>query len=223
MLSAGKQQHSLFGKKNQVIQDIDHFFDLVSDSSDLFGKLLKVYLRNGKPTDEYEVCLQQLCELETQADSLRRGIKTFLYEKTLIPDFRRDVLRMLEEIDDLIGAQQALAFALETETPYFPKEMHEGLLDLQSIASRCVDHLLLAARAFFRDIHAVKDHSHKVIFFESEADLECTRMKRMAFSSDLELAQKTHIRYFVDRIDGVANMAEDIADSLTIYAIKRAM
>ncbi len=218
-----KKHLSLLGKNFKIRDDIDQFFDLVSDSPDLFGKLLKVYLRNGKPTEEFEACLKQLNELETHADNLRRGITTFLYEKTLIPDFRGDVLSMLNGIDDIIGVQQALAWAIDTEKPYFPEEMHEGLLDLQMIATRCIEHLLLAARAFFRDIHSVKDHCHKVIFYEGEADLECTRLKRKAFDSDLKLSEKIHMRYFIDRIDGVANLAEDIADSLSIYAIKRAM
>ena len=30
-----------------------------------------------------------------------------------------------------------------------------------------------------------------------------------------------HIRYFVERIDDIANKAEDLADTLLIYTIKR--
>ncbi|GAL09123.1 phosphate transport regulator [Vibrio astriarenae] len=74
-----------------------------------------------------------------------------------------------------------------------------------------------------RDQNQVRDHAHKVIFVESEADRISTRMKQKVFSSELELAQKIHIRYFIERIDNVANSAEDIADSLVIYAIKRSL
>jgi uncharacterized protein Yka (UPF0111/DUF47 family) len=37
----------------------------------------------------------------------------------------------------------------------------------------------------------------------------------------MELALKLHLREFVDRIDSIADHAEDVADRLTIYAIKR--
>ena len=46
-------------------------------------------------------------------------------------------------------------------------------------------------------------------------------MRRIFASSELDLAQKMHLRYFVERIDEIANVAEDLSDSLTIYAIKR--
>ena len=218
-----RDKASLLGNSRKIAHAIDDFFDHVSDASDIFARLLDVYLREGKPSEEFEQNLEKLNKIENQADSLRRGITTYLYEKTLIPDFRSDVLSMLDNIDDLIGVQQSLAFAMATETPEFPELLHSDLKDLQRIVVVCTEHLLLAARAFFRDIRSVRDHCHKVIFYESEADIQSTKLKQLVFQMDLDLAHKVHMRYFIDRIDGVANLAEDIADSLTIYAIKRAM
>jgi len=48
-----------------------------------------------------------------------------------------------------------------------------------------------------------------------------TNLKTAIFDSDLELAEKLHLREFVEQIDEVADMAEDVADRLAIYAIKR--
>ena len=218
-----KKHLSPLGNSRKVQHDIDHFLDLISDATDTFEILLKIYLREGKPTEEFENTLHELNRIETEADRLRRSIQSFLYEKTLIPDFRSDVLSLLEESDNLINAQLSLAFSFSFEAPYIPESMHGGMLELHHMSTRCIDHLLQGARAFFRDIKAVRDHTHKVIFYESRADIESTKLKRLAFATDLDLSQKVHLRYFVDRMDGVANLAEDIADSLTIYAIKRAM
>ena len=55
----------------------------------------------------------------------------------------------------------------------------------------------------------------------SSADKISTKLKRAVFASDLDLAHKTQLRYFVERIDELANEAEDIADYLAIYTIKR--
>ena len=214
---------SLLGSNRKLKHDIDDFFDMVGDSTDLFGILLKSYLREGKPTDVFFESLEALKLLEVRADTLRRGIKSKLYEKTLIPDFRRDVLVMLDGIDDLINTQESLGYGLSVERPYFPDELHVGLISLQEHVSSCVNYVVKAARAFFRDIDAVRDHCHKVIFFESEADKQAARLHAMAFQHDLPLSQKIHIRDFVRYIDGVADLAEDISESVTIYAIKRAM
>ena len=59
------------------------------------------------------------------------------------------------------------------------------------------------------------------MFFEKEADKVSTKLKKAIFGSALDLSQKRHLRYFVDHIDNVANWAEDVADRLAIYSIKR--
>ena len=81
--------------------------------------------------------------------------------------------------------------------------------------------LVLASRAFFRNIEAVGDHNHKVMFYEKEADKMGTKLKRAIFASDLPLSRKAQLRNFVEIIDNVADMSEDVADRLSIYTIKR--
>ena len=81
----------------------------------------------------------------------------------------------------------------------------------------------MAARAFFRNIEAVRDHNSKVLFYETEADKISTKLKIQIFSSDLPKVEKVHLRYFTERIDELANEAEDIADSLAIHIIKRSV
>ena len=86
-----------------------------------------------------------------------------------------------------------------------------------------VEHLVLASRAFFRNPDAVFDSLHKVSFFEKEADKISTALKREIFGLDIDIGMKVHLKSFVEYIDNVANDAEDVADRLSIYAIKRAL
>ena len=65
------------------------------------------------------------------------------------------------------------------------------------------------------------DHNHKVLFFEKEADKTSTKLKRKIFDSSMDLSSKLHLRHFVENIDNIADWAEDVADRLTIYVIKR--
>ena len=48
-----------------------------------------------------------------------------------------------------------------------------------------------------------------------------TNLKKAIFVSDLDLARKMHLREFVEQIDAVADVAEDVSDRLAAYAIKR--
>ncbi|MCY9852631.1 DUF47 domain-containing protein [Vibrio mediterranei] len=212
----------------QLKNSIDSFYDLLGDSTSVFRIILDLYLKAGiTPSKEDEIQIElrfeQLSKIELIADELRRNIESILYEKTLMPDLRGDLLKIIEGVDILINLQQASAFNLINERPMIPNEYHQDFLELQKTVAECCDHLVLGCRAFMRDQNQVRDHAHKVIFVESEADRISTQMKQKVFSSELELAQKIHIRYFIERIDNVANSAEDIADSLVIYAIKRSL
>lgn len=211
----------MLGGTRKVQNQIDDFFDKVGDATTLFVHLLKLYLQEGTPSDQFCDTLARLSDLESEADILRRGIESYLYEKTLIPDLRSDVLALIEDIDSLLSPQMAVSYALKIETPEIPESFHKGFINLIESTERCVDNLLKSARSFFRDIEAVRDYSHKVMFEESQADKLCTDLKTTIFGSDLPKVEKIHLRYFIERIDLLANRSEDIAEALTIYAIKR--
>jgi hypothetical protein len=82
---------------------------------------------------------------------------------------------------------------------------------------------VLATRAFFRDTRAVKDHLHKVMFYEKEADRTAEKLRRKIFSTDLDLSHKNHLRYITHHIGYLSDRAEDVADRLAISTIKRSM
>ena len=64
---------------------------------------------------------------------------------------------------------------------------------------------------------------HKVLFFEKEGDKISTRLKMAIFAGGLDLAHKAQLRNFVEHIDDIADTAEDVADRLAIYSIKRSI
>jgi len=211
---------TLFNKTRVMEQQIDEFFDKISEAGMVFSRALEVYLKDGA-TDEFEAFLKQVAEIEGKGDSLRRTIEIELYAQTLIPDLRGDVLRLLEDMDHLVNVYEGDLYRISIQQPDVPEEFRAGYLELARTVVTCVESVVLAARSFFRDIDAVRDYNAKVIFYETEADKLCTKLQRAIFASDLPLDRKMHLRYFVERIDELANSAEDVADTLAIYAIKR--
>ncbi|MCZ6469849.1 MAG: DUF47 family protein [Gammaproteobacteria bacterium] len=218
--SLNPKKLTLFNKTRVLEQQIDEFFDKVSELGLVFSHALEVYLADGA-NDEFDAFLQQAASIEGKGDTLRRTIEVELYAQTLIPDLRGDVLRLLEDMDHLMNVYEGNLFRISIQQPDVPEEFHSGYLELTRTVVTCVESVVLAARSFFRDINAVRDHNAKVIFYETEADKKGTRLQRAIFASDLSLDRKMHLRYFVERIDELANSAEDVADTLAIYAIKR--
>mgnify|MGYP001316318378 CR=1 FL=1 len=213
---------ALFRKTRVLENQIDDFLDCISEAGLIFQRAIKVYLENG-PCEEFDASTKQVHQIESRGDVLRRTIETQLYEQTLIPDLRADVLNLLEDLDNLINITQANCYRFSIEEPDIPEEFHKDFMDLTETVVICVDTVVMSARAFFRNIEAVRDHNSKVMFYETEADKLSTKLKKRAFSSDLPKIEKIHLRYFIERIDELANEAEDIADTLAIYTIKRSI
>ena len=211
---------TLFRRTKMLETEIDEFLDKLSQSALVFKHAIAVYMSDGA-SDEFEDTLRHINELESRADVLRRTIETQLYAQTLIPDSRGDVLGLLENLDSVLNQLEGALWGFSIETPDIPEEYRADYLTLAGLAVESVESLVLASRAFFRNIEAVGNHMHKVLFFEKEADKLGTKLKRAVFGSDLPLSHKAHLRSFVEHIDNVADMAEDVADRLAIYTIKR--
>jgi predicted phosphate transport protein (TIGR00153 family) len=210
----------LFGRASAVEAEIDEFLDKITEIGLLFQKAVRVYLEHGQG-EEFEQFVAQASAIEHRGDELRRSIEVQLYSQTLIPDLRGDVLGLLERLDCLMNIVEANLYRFSIQCPEIPENIRRDFQQLTDTSVACLDSVVLAARAFFRDIEAVRDHNSKVMFHEHQADLISTRMQRAIFSSQLPLEHKTQLRYFVERVDELANHAEDISDALAIYAIKR--
>ena len=215
-----KKISHLFSGTRSLETQIDEFLDKVSEADMVFGRAMRVYLGKG-PSDEFDAFLDQAADIERRGDELRRTIEAELYLRTLIPDLRGDVLALLESMDHLVNVYEGDLFRISIQSPDIPEQFHAGYMELVETVMSCVDSVVLAARAFFRDIDAVRDHCSKTIFLETEADKIGTKLQRAIFASSLPLERKMHLRYFVERIDELANSAEDVADALQIYTIKR--
>ena len=213
---------SLFGQTKQLEREIDQFVDILSEVGLSFKALVSLYLDNDN-TGKFDDMVKQVGEMESKADKITKEVERTLYEDTLIPDARSDVLRLLENMDELIGMYQGNCYNFSIQKPDFPKKFHEDLKLLTENVIKCVESLCLTVRSFFRDIKSVRDNAHKVVFYERESDKQCSFLARKIFDSDLSLERKMHLRYFVEKIDRICDQAEDIADEIQIYAIKRSI
>jgi len=211
---------TVFKKASRLEAQVDEFLDLISEAGLLFRQCIELYLSQGE-SEEFTTKFQQIDALETRCDILRRVIEAELFERTLIPDLRADVLALMEGIDDAMNLYEDNARRFADEIPNIPEEYHKDFRELTETVVESMESTILASRAFFRNIEEVRDHLHKVGFFETEADHISARTIRKVFRSDLTLEQKIHIRYFISKIDDIADRAEDLGDYLAICTIKR--
>jgi len=209
-------------KTSRVIENqIDEFFDQVAEGSLVFRAGVNAWLDGD--LDDFAIRVAAIDKLESEADTLSKGVETQLYSHSLIPDHRGDVLGLLENADDIIDTAKSSLHQFSVEQPVIPEEFRDGYRKLADASALAAEAVVVASRTFFRDPAATKDYLFKVHHYESEADSLSDDLKRRIFASDLELAQKTQLRYFAHNVEKVSDKAEDVADRLAIYAIKRTM
>jgi|TARA_B110000263_G_scaffold143652_1_gene124634 predicted phosphate transport protein (TIGR00153 family) len=218
----GLKNTSLFGDTKKLEKEIDDFVDILSEVGLVFKSIIPTYL-NYSANEKFEEMVDRVKEMESKADKITKEVEHTLYEETLIPDSRSDVLRLLEHLDEVIGLYQGNCYHFSIQKPNFPKEFHQDLIELTENVVNCVESLCLTVRSFFRDIQSVRDNAHKVTFYEKESDIKFSALARKIFDSELSLDKKMHLRYFVEKIDRICDQAEDIADEIQIYAIKRSI
>ncbi len=209
----------LLRRTKRIERMIDEFLDVISQGAILFSKAIRFYVEGN--TEEFEARRLKVSELESVADKLRRDIEVELYEHTLIPEARGDVLAILENTDDIIDNIKETLLQFSVECPVIPKEFAEQYVELSIASEDSVDALISGVRCFFRNVRTVPDHLHKVYLHEKEADKIAERLKRAIFQSDLELACKIHLRYFALHVEHISDYSETMADRLSIYTIKR--
>ena len=214
----------LFGKTRFLQGLIDEFIDKVTEGTIYLEMGVKAYLDEGPASPACQEKLQQIVDTKEHCAELRRRILTLLYTEMLIPDARGDVLKLLGELFALLDAMGGNYEDLIIEHPGgthldFQKDFEE----LNAIALKCVRSVIIAARTFFRDPPAVRDHINEVRVFESETDKVALRLKKKIYASGLSFERKTQLRDATNMLDKLADKAESLGDDLAIFAIKRAL
>lgn len=246
-----KEIPTLFQKTKLLEGQIDEFLDKIAEGAIHFEIGMTAFLGAGKVNQTAEEQLFQINHLKEKCSELRRAIANILYTEMLIPDFRGDVLSLMTDLFSLLDAlgknfQELMIEHQEIEIhdnstiengenqeEFEPtiktnrgiqkeSSLSQGeMLLLVKMVVKSVEMVVVAARDFFRNPRAVRDHIYQVRVYESEADRISVSIKTKIFSSNLKFSHKINLRDKVNAIDAIADKAEEVADELSIYAIQR--
>jgi uncharacterized protein len=89
-----------FKHANKSIDLIERYMDKIDQGILIFQEGVKNYLHGNK--ESFSDNLKTLSTLETDADIIKRKIENILYTQSLMPQLRGDIMRLLEELDNLI-------------------------------------------------------------------------------------------------------------------------
>lgn len=211
---------TLFSKSRELEIQTDEFCDKLSEGVLAFQMGINAFFSGDE--EAFAEKKNHVSEVESRGDDLRRHIQRRLYAETLLPESRGDVLQLLEDSDEILNACESGMWQFAIEKPGFDAETGKEFCRLVDAVVLSAEALVLALRAFFHG-QPTGDHMHKVVFYETEADKISHRVMSAVFESSADLSHKNQFRHFVLHIDNIADIAEDVADRLAIFELKRAI
>ena len=188
---------------------IDCFHDKMIEAAAVFHRSIKTFL-NENSRDEYKSINKQIKTIEND-----------LYSQNLLPNLQADILQLIEGLDKINNQFDDVIYKFYIEQPQIPAPFHRKLIELCYQVADCAENMAIASRAFFKDLSTVRDYSHKVYIMEQESDSTYNDLKKAIFASDMELANKLQLDLLITEVADIADIAEDCADELLIFTLKR--
>jgi predicted phosphate transport protein (TIGR00153 family) len=205
--------------KNLIIK-IDDFFDNVEIGLLVFKEGVRSYIE--KDMEAFGRHLQKVDTLEGNADKLQREIENEMITHSILPQYREEVVKLIDELDEIIDSVKSTLNEISIELPEIPAALDKDFISLAETSASTAEELIPAARAFFKAPYTVREKLLKVYYFESETDKISLHTKKRIFQEmkELDLPHKAHLRYIIHHIESISDLAQKAADLLSGMAIK---
>ena len=212
----------LFKKTRLLENKITTFLSNTDKSGYLFQLAFKNYFKSNI-SPEFLDLRSEVSHLEATNDSLRREIENQLYAQMIMPDMRSDILKLIEGCDKIINKYETDLILLSIEKTKIPKQLKDKIMTLIETNIHCVALLLGGIQAFFEGKNS-SDFIREVSVLEHQVDLQAMELKQIVFQEmKLPLARQMQLKEFIYGIEKISDMSEDMADSLSVFAVKHAV
>ena len=205
--------------KNLILK-IEEFFDNVDLGLLVFREGMKAYLE--KDNEAFERHILKVDSLEGNADRLQRAIENEMITNSILPQHRAEVSTLIDQLDEIMDALKGTLNEIRIEIPDIPSSLNKSFTSLTETSVSAAEELIPAARAYFKAPYTVREKLLKVYYFETETDKISVSIKKVIFQDmkELDLAHKSHLRYIINHIENISDLAQKAADLLSGMAIK---
>ncbi|NJE11351.1 TIGR00153 family protein [Thermococcus sp. MAR1] len=208
------------GKESSVFEAIESHLEVVKESLVAFRELMNAYLDGD--FERARAFEREVDQLESKADTLRRGIETMLYEGAFLPANRGDYVRLSELIDQVADAAESAAHTLILAKPKAPMELKGEIMELVESAIESYAILEDAVNALNSDVDRAIELAKAVEDAEEKADEVEYDVKGKVFESEtITTYAKLIWNQILTKIGDIADRAEDASDQVMLMAIKR--
>lgn len=179
--------------------------------------------------DRFEELRQEIIQMETEADAIKRRIRGHIPKGTLMPVDKFELFRYLREQDSVLDAvEDALDWISFRSEPGIPENLQKDILLFVDAVVDPIDELsrmVKAARKYFKtyaedDRVQVKDIIRRLRRQEHNADKHEDKIKQTVFNTDLDPVTVFHMIRLAEIIGSIADHAENAGDMMRAMVAK---
>lgn len=212
-----------FGKKEEkVIKLFTKHLEKVEEGVSLLNNLVESYLETDMKKSE-EI-LERISKTESEADDLRRKTESEMYGGAFLPNFRGELLELVESVDKVMNKIQSVSEIIVFQKPKIPDEFKESFLKQIQMVKKTYKYLKKSIESVFENIEESGGFIQKVEEMEHKEDIiEKEILKSLFTMKNLNLADKLQLKELFMQIGDIADRAEDASDKVEIIILKRSI
>jgi predicted phosphate transport protein (TIGR00153 family) len=217
----GEEKQMALWKKQEQIETLvlDHL-KCVDESLGYFQEAFSVYLDEGDTERANELALETH-RAEGRADDMRRKVETVLLGGALLAPSRRDILEVIEKVDKLANAGEAVLDYLLLQRVQIPEELKPTLREILAKTREIGEEVKQTLHLFFHDMNQALEHTKAIEMKEGEVDrMERSAIKKL-FKMDLGLAEKLQVGGLIEELVEISDRAEDLSDRIDMMIAQR--
>ena len=210
----------IFAKNLAIKRKIDDYLDVVNETLRIFAEGMNHYLEHHLD-DHFQTLVERTHQSETKADDLRREIESELFEKSLLPEVREDIMRLLERIDAIPNECNLVMWRVYTHGVRLPDELDGKVRELVRLGVESCTPLKDAVDDVLGPCTRIKELARQISASEKVADKIEHELIHAIFHGNYGLAERLMYRDVIFWIAALPDLAEEISEQLTILAVKR--
>lgn len=214
----------IFQNRNKELEmEMDIYLNELQKGANTFLEGVKSYLRGEE--EQFIERVKLVTEQESDADEHLKNLKYVLFRYNLIPDLSADILELMDSMDDICDISKEVLIDLQVIKPKIDPSLVGDFGHIAKKSKQAAETLINGVRIYFTKFMTIEDYVTKVKLYESEADMLQHNLKVKIFSAENKttLSEKMLLQIFADELAKLSDLAEQIANKLSVLKFKRSM
>ena len=212
----------LFKKNRKLLDMLNRYLAVVSDTTEEFSAAFQYLLKNSID-EHFKVLGSRTHKKESNADDLRRDIELLMYEKSLLPESRRDLLEVIEMIDKIPNRSESILSMLISQNVELIHQIKEDMEELLYLSTETVSLVIQMTNACFKAEGDIEELARLIDNNESVGDHLERKMTERIFALDIDTGDKILQKEYIHQLGHICDLCEAVKDKLVITSIKRSV